>query len=171
MSAIRPEPDEYDEQFRAYVERVPDGDIARTLGRQKDEVFTFLRGLTEDVGWKRYADDKWSLREVVGHVIDCERMFGARALAVARGEPLEMPGFDGDAWVAAADHDERTLASLANEFRDLRASHATFFEHISGAAWTRPGKANGQPVTARALAWIMAGHADHHMAVIRERYL
>ena len=171
MSAVRPQPGEYDEQFQAYIDQVPDGDVVRTLDRQKEEIHTYLRGLTEDLGWKRYADDKWSLREVVGHVIDSERMFGVRALAVARGGTGEMPGFDQEVWASAADHDERTLASLANEFRDLRASHVVFYEHLPSQAWSRPGTANGQAITARAVAWILAGHAAHHMQVVRERYV
>ncbi len=171
MSAARPTPGETSEHFQAYIDRVPDGDIVRRLDEQGAQTGAFLRELGADLGWHRYADDKWSLAELVGHLIDTERMLAIRALAFARGGPCDLPGFDQDLWVSNAEHDERTLVDLSREFESLRSSHVALFGHLTPEAWVRAGQADGAPMTPRSIAWVIAGHELHHLAIVRERYL
>lgn len=171
MPATRPSPGEIAEYYQKYVDLVPDGDVIRTLEAQGSETVAFLRQIPEDRGWVRYAEGKWSLREVIGHVIDSERVFASRALFLARGGPTDLPGFDQDAWIANAEYDDRTLSSLADELQSLRAANVAMLRGIDPGSWVRPGTADGKPVTPRAIAWILAGHELHHLGVVRDRYL
>jgi hypothetical protein len=130
-----------------------------------------LAGVRGEAERFRYAEGKWSIREVVGHVIDAERVFGYRALCIARGETASLPSFDENEYVANASFDHCTLEELLEEFVQVREGHLAFFRHLSKEAWTRSGVANASPVSVRALAFILAGHPRHHLAVLRERYL
>lgn len=167
----RPSAGEHDSAFDRYVARVPEIDILSALGRQKEEFHQFISAIGEQRAGYRYAEGKWSIRQVVGHIIDSERVFGYRALCVARGEQGALPGFDENQWAAGAGIDLVTLSDLLDEFRSLRESHQLMFSHLRPEAWLRSGTANGFPITARALAYIMAGHARHHVAVLTDRYL
>ena len=118
----------------------------------------------------RYAPDKWSVRQTFGHLIDTERVMGYRAFCIARGEVKPLPGFDEKEYVARADSDERSVKELAHEFAAVRHANLWAIRSWTEDDWNRVGNANGKPVSARAIAYIMAGHVRHHMALLRERY-
>lgn len=167
----RPHASEHLEYYSKYVDRVPDGDLLQMLHAQLDETLALVRGLPEEQGGHRYAPGKWSIREVLGHVIDTERVFAYRALRIARGDATPMEGFDENAYADTSDADARTLADLADELEHLRLGNIVFFRGLRDEALTRRGTANGAEVTVRALAWILAGHELHHRGLLRERYL
>ena len=167
----RPEPDEYAPYYEKYVSLVPDADLVETLERQGAETLALLRGLSEEQGARRYEPGKWSVKQLVGHINDGERIFAYRALAVARGERQPLPGMDQDEYMAGVDFDARTLASLADEFEAVRAATLQLLRHLSPEAWARRGTASDNEVTVRALAYIIAGHEGHHVRVLKERYL
>lgn len=167
----RPEPDEYAAYYEKYVSLVPEGEVTATLERQGAETLALLRGLTEERGAHRYGAGKWSVKQVVGHVVDTERIFAYRALAIARGERQPLPGMDQDEYMAGADFDARTLASLTDEFEAVRRGNVLMLRGLSAEAWARRGTASDNEVTVRALAHIMAGHETHHINILRERYL
>jgi hypothetical protein len=167
----RPDASEHQPYYRKYVDLVPDGDLVQTLRAQLDETLALVGGVPEGRGGHRYAPGKWSIREVLGHVIDTERVFAYRALRIARGDATPMEGFDENAYAAASDADARTLADLAEELRHVRLGNVAFFRALGDEALARRGTANGAEVTVRALAWILAGHELHHRALLRERYL
>jgi hypothetical protein len=167
----RPEPGEYAPYFGGYIGLVPDGDIIAILEDQMVSTATLLAGLTEAQGQSRYGPGKWTLKEVVGHVSDAERVFCYRALWFARGEPSPLPGFDQDPWVPMAGCDRRTLVDLAEELRSVRAATLTLVRSLDDEAAVRRGTANDKPLSVRALVYITAGHELHHLRILRERYL
>jgi hypothetical protein len=166
----RPGPDEYSPLFQGYVDRVPPGDVLCHLRDQKSRTLTLLQGLDEPQGTIAYAPGKWTVKRLVQHVIDGERLFGYRALCIARGEQNSLPGFDEDAYAANDGSDARTLASLTSEYAAVRGATLALFEGLPPEAWARRGTANGKPASVRSLVWITAGHELHHLAVLRERY-
>ncbi len=168
---VRPEANEYAPYYEKYVSLVPDADLVETLERQGAETLALLRGLSEEKGAHRYEPGKWSVKQLVGHVNDGERIFAYRALAFARGDTQPLPGMEQDEWMAAVDFDARTLSSLIDEFESVRASTIHLFRHLSNEAWARRGTASGNEVTVRALAYVIAGHEAHHVRILRERYL
>ena len=167
----RPAPDEYAAYYERYISLVPEGDVVETLERQGAETLALLRGLSEEQGAHRYEPGKWSVKQLVGHVSDGERIFSYRALAFARGDSQALPGMEQDEWMAGVDFDARTLSSLIDEFESVRAATLHLLRHLSPEAWARRGTASDNEVTARALAYIIAGHEAHHVRVLRERYL
>ena len=167
----RPEANEYAPYYEKYVSLVPDADVVETLRRQSEEVSALLAGIAEERAGHAYAPGKWSIKQVVGHVIDAERIFAYRALVIARGERQPLPGMDQDEYMAGSDFDARTLADLAEEFSHLRRSNVLMLRGLNEAAWSRRGVASDNEVTVRALAYIIAGHAAHHVQVLRTRYL
>jgi DinB superfamily len=174
MSAIvveRPQPTEYAAAFERYVSRVPETDVMGSLARQKAEWPAAFKAIKGEAERYRYAPDKWSIRELVGHVIDTERIMGYRAVCVARGETLSLPGFDENAYAAHSTFDDYPLAELLEEFAQVREGHLSFFKHLSPDAWLRTGVANQNPISVRALAWVIVGHARHHRAVLEQHYL
>ena len=168
---VRPEANEYAPYYERYVSLVPDADLVETLERQGAETVALLRGLSEEQGAHRYEPGKWSVKQLVGHVCDGERIFSYRALAFARGDSQPLPGMEQDEWMAGVDFDARTLADLADEFEALRRSTVLLFRHLSPEAWARRGTASDNEVSVRALAYILAGHEAHHIRILRERYL
>jgi hypothetical protein len=166
----RPAADEFAPYYGKYVERVPEGDLLATLESQLEATVALLDRFGEAGGGTRYAPGKWSVKEVVGHVTDAERIFGYRALAAARGEAASLPGFDENAYVTAANFDGRTLNSLMGELTAVRRATISLFRNLTDAELGRRVVANGVPVSARALAWIIAGHELHHATLLRERY-
>jgi hypothetical protein len=170
MSLVRPESSEYAPFYAGYVARVPEDDIVSVLQKQADEIRDLARALPAAKETFRYADGKWSIREVLGHLIDGERVFGYRAFCFSRGEQAPLPSFDENQYVAAAAADTIPLADLASEFAGVRGSNLAFLRRLSAAEGARVGTASGKPITVRALAYIMAGHPRHHVAVLRERY-
>jgi uncharacterized damage-inducible protein DinB len=167
----RPDASEYLPYYGKYIALVPDGDLLQTLRAQLDETLALARSLPPEQGGHRYAPGKWSIREVLGHVIDTERVFAYRAMRIARGDRTPMEGFDENAYAAASDADARTLADLADELEHVRLGNLALLAALSDEALARVGTANGAEVSVRALAWIMAGHELHHRGLIRERYL
>ena len=136
-----------------------------------NETVTFLRGISEEKSLSRYAPDKWSIRQVLNHVNDAERVFVFRALWFARKFDTSLPSFEQDISVAAAQPDEFSWSSHIDEFRAVRRATLGFFRNLPTDAWMRSGVASGKPFTVRALAYITAGHVAHHVAILRERYL
>ena len=167
----RPEANEYAPYYEKYVSLVPDADVVKTLERQGAETLALLRGLDEERGGHRYEPGKWSVKQLVGHVNDGERLFAYRALAFARGDTQPLPGMEQEEWMAGADFDARTLTDLLDEFEAVRASTLHLLRHLSPEAWARRGVASDNEVTVRALAYIIAGHEAHHVGILKERYL
>jgi hypothetical protein len=169
-SPARPADSEYNTYYQPYVSEVPDGDLLTTLESQRDSTAAILAGITDANAGFRYAEGKWSIREVVGHVADAERVFAYRALRFARADATPLPGFDENAWMPSAGFDARPLGDVAAELRTVRESTLSLFRSFTPEAWLRTGSASGHPITARALAWIIAGHERHHLRVLTERY-
>jgi len=169
-AASRPGPDEYASYYEKYVSLVA-GDVMEALARQGATTVAGLRGLPEEAGDSRYAPGKWSVKELVGHIIDAERVFAYRALRFARGDGTPLAGFDQDPYVAAANSDARTLDDLSDEFECVRASTILLLRSFGPEAWLRRGTASDNEVSVRALAHIIAGHEQHHVNILRERYL
>jgi hypothetical protein len=169
--ASRPAAGDYLPYYGTYIDRVPDGEIVDTLARQMDKTLSFIRSIPEEKGDKRYAPDKWSVREVIGHVIDCERIFVYRALRFSRGDSTPVPGFDENSYVTNAPFSKVSLAHLADEFYHVRRATLHFFGNLEAEAFDRRGTANDAEITVRALAFILAGHESHHVNVLRTRYL
>ncbi len=167
----RPEASEYAPYYGRYLENVPEGDLFEVLATQPDETAALLEEIGEARADYRYALGKWSVKEIVGHLIDTERVFAYRALRFARGDRSALPGFDQDAYVAAAHFDNRPLADLVEEFRLGRRANVRLFRSFDAAALRRSGTANGVEMSVRALLYIIAGHERHHRQILRERYL
>jgi hypothetical protein len=165
----RPDATEYAPAAGKYVALVPEQDILAVLDGQLGELLALLRGTTEDVGNTRHPPYTWSIKEVVGHLTDAERIFGYRALCIARNDQTPLPGFDENDYVRGAAFDTYPLRELIAEFEFLRRSHLCFFRNLPSAAWQRRGVANGNPISVRALAYIIAGHARHHGAILHQR--
>lgn len=167
----RPGAGEHDEYYRLYIGQVPDGDILETLERQIDETADLLKGLPAALETHRYAPDKWSIREVIGHLIDAERVFGVRALHFARSDPAPLPSFEQDDWVRLGNAHERPMASLVAELVAVRTGHVLLFRGLDADAALRRGIASGLEFTVRSIPWILAGHELHHRRLLQERYL
>jgi hypothetical protein len=166
----RPATGEYLPYYHKYIALVPEGDVVDMLRSQIGDTLALLGSIDEARGSYRYAPGKWSIKEVVGHMADVERVMAYRALRIARGDATPLPGFDENAYVPAANFDARPLASLAHEFHHVRASTVAFLETLDPTAAARRGTANNAEVSARALAFIIAGHERHHVGLLRERY-
>jgi uncharacterized damage-inducible protein DinB len=166
-----PDPSEFDPFYNTYVSRVPEGDIIDILADEGERTVELFQSIDESKGPYRYAEEKWSIADVVGHVVDTERLLSYRALRIARGDQSPMPGMEQDDWVAGTNFDARGVASLAKEFLALRASNIALFSSFTDDELGRTGTASGCEFTVRALIYIVAGHAIHHAGVIEERYL
>jgi hypothetical protein len=167
----RPQNDEYVPYYGKYISLVPDGDLVETLRTQIAETVSLLRSIPEDRASYRYAPGKWSIKEVVGHMADVERIMTYRALRIARADATPLPGFDENAYVPAANFEARSLTSLAHELEEVRRATIALFETLEPGAAARRGAANNNEISARALAYIIAGHERHHVGILRERYL
>ncbi len=167
----RPEPSEYGDYYDVYISKVPDGDVLELLATGVQRTTDVLSGVPEEWETHRYQPDKWSLREVMGHVVDVERLFSYRALSIARGDPAHLPGMDQDQWAAASNAAERPLASLLEDLRHARASSVAMLGSLSDDAWDRRGVASDFEFTVRAFPYILAGHEIHHRRVLEESYL
>lgn len=167
----RPGRGEAADYYFTYIDKVPDGDIVRTLEAQLPEMLALLRGVSEERSLYRYAPDKWTIRQMMGHVNDAERLFVFRAMWFARGLEPSLPSFDQEVAVPVSGADERSWRSHVDEFDAVRASTLALFRNLPADAWTRRGTASGNPFTVRALAYITAGHVAHHAGILRERYL
>jgi hypothetical protein len=167
----RPGADEAAPYYFTYIDRVPDTEIAGFLAAQLDEALPFLSGISEETSRHRYAPEKWSIRQALSHVTDAERVFVYRALWLARGFDSPLPSFDQEIAAAGAKADAVPWSRHVEEFRGVRLATLGFFRNLPDEAWERRGVASGNPVTVRALAYIVGGHYAHHTAILRERYL
>jgi hypothetical protein len=166
----RPGADEYAPYYAGYVGAVPDGEILILLRDQLAETEALLREFRGDRGDHRYAPGKWSVKEVVGHLADTERIFAYRALRFARGDRTPLPGYEQDDFVRGGNFSARPLPEIAGELRSVRMASITLFAGLSAEALMRRGPANNVEFSVRALAWIIAGHERHHARVLREKY-
>jgi len=165
----RPGPTEFAPFYAGYIALVPESDVVAALAAQLDDTLALLRPVAEADADVRHPPYTWTVKEVVGHLTDAERVFGYRALRFARGDATSLPGFDENAYAQAGGFDRVRLVDLAAGFEAARRSHLWLFRTLPEAAWARGGAANGSPVTVRALAYIMVGHARHHTAILRKR--
>jgi len=167
----RPDSNEYAPYYGKYIALVPEGDIAATLASQLESMLSLLRPLSEEQGNYSYAPGKWSIKQLLGHVMDSERVFACRALRIGRNDQTPLPGFEQDDYVANANFNARTLESLLQEFAAVRQASVQLFKHFTEEEWLRRGTANDNKVSCRALAYIIAGHSIHHTNMIESRYL
>ncbi|HEX6053288.1 MAG TPA: DinB family protein [Gemmatimonadaceae bacterium] len=168
----RPAPSEYNPRFDPEITLVPDaGDFPGLLRAQFEETSRFIADLGEENAAVRYAPEKWTVREVVGHMADVERVLSYRALRIARGDMTVLPGFDETAYVPSAQFEARTLASVMTEFRAVREATATLVEGLPDTAGATMGNVGSGQMSVRALLYLIAGHELHHLALFRERYL
>jgi hypothetical protein len=167
----RPDVDEYAASFAEYVGRIGDDeDIVDVLVAQRNQLLAWLEAVAETRGDYRYAPNKWSIKEIVGHLCDTERVFAYRALRIGRGDKTPLPSFDDQDYVAEVRAGDRTLAGLAAEWGDVRQATIALFRNLPAAAWQRWGTASENPISVRALAYIIAGHVRHHLEVLEARY-
>jgi hypothetical protein len=166
-----PERGEAAPYYFRYIDRIKSADIVGVLQAQLEETSALLLGISEEKSLHRYAPEKWSVRQVVNHVNDTERVFVSRALWFARGFDSPLPSYDQDVSSAAARADEVSWAGHVEEFRGIRLATVAFFRNLPAEAWSRSGIGSGNPFTVRALAYITAGHTVHHAAILREKYL
>ena len=167
----RPDATEHAPYYAKYIDKVPEGDLLAILERQRQETLALLKGIPEAKAGHRYAPGKWSIKEVVGHVNDAERVFAYRAMRIARGDGTPLAGFEQEPYVATGKFDARPLADLAAEFDAIRRATQALLKSLDTEAVGRRGTASGNGVSARALAYIIAGHERHHMDLVKERYL
>jgi len=170
-NAGRPQAGEYGSSFQEYIDLAPEEDVVAALEAQSEETAALLGGLSEEQASQRYAPDKWSIKQIVGHVTDGERIFAYRALSIARGETTPLPGFDQDPYVANSGADDRSISDLAAELATVRRANVMMFRALSEEAWRRIGTASDHPISVRAIAFGILGHERHHVRILRERYL
>lgn len=170
LLAAAPDSSEYAPYYARYVDRVPAGDLLPALDAQLRDTLTLLDEFGERGSDHRYAPGKWTVKEVVGHVADTERIFAYRALRIARGDATALPSFDENAFVAHANFARRPLADLVRELEIVRQATVALFAGLDDEALVRRGTASGNPLTPRAAAYVIAGHERHHAQILRERY-
>jgi DinB superfamily len=166
----RPEVDEIPSHYVGYIKKVPELDPVMVCAAQIEETANLLRGLSDTEASYRYGRGKWSIKEVVGHLADTERILAYRALRIARGDTTALPGFDENAYVPVAKFDARSLPDLVGELRTVRAATLALLRTFDADAWRRRGTASGKPVSVRALAFTIPGHERHHVEILRTRY-
>jgi len=166
----RPAESEFAPYYVRYVALVPETDIIAVLEEQAEELRRLAISVPAERETHRYAEGKWSIREVFGHLVDAERVFGYRAFCFSRGEQAALPSFDENQYVAVSRSDATPLRELVDELALVRRSSLVVFRRLEPSEWTQSGTASGKAVTVRALAWILAGHARHHLTILRERY-
>ncbi len=167
----RPEPSEYAPYHDRYISLVPGTDVVSTLESQRREMLVLLCGRDENEGDFRYSSDKWSLKEVLGHICDTERIFSYRALRVARGDRTPLPSFEQDDFVRNSSASRRPIADLIEDYIAVRRATLTLFRNLDEPAWTRRGVVSNAEVSVRAIAYIMAGHELHHRRILEQKYL
>jgi hypothetical protein len=167
----RPEPNEYPEWYDGYVKSVAEGNIVDLLNVQLEDIMKLAGNIQEDISFFRYEPDKWSIKEIFGHLNDAERILSTRALRFIRKDKTDIPQYDHNEYVAAANFDRITLKKLAEEFKYIRSATRALFAGVNGDDWMLTGTAGGKSFTVRAMAYIIFGHANHHITILNERYL
>ena len=166
-----PRSDEYAAAFERYVGRVRAvDDPVRELEAQRDRLRARLSPLTDEQGQFRYAPGKWSIKDLVNHLCDAERVFAYRLLRIGRGDQTPLPGFEENDYAAEADADRRPMTTLLSEWTAVRNATVALAQSLREADWSRQGMSNDAPATPRALLYIILGHTEHHMAVLSDRY-
>ena len=168
---LPPGADEYSAPFAGYVSRAPHGEIIASLAAQPAELRTLLSGLDDGAALYRFESDAWSIKEVIGHLSDCERVFAYRALCFARGDAAQLPGFEQDDYVREANYDDRTLDDLLEEFAALRHANVLGFQSLAPEVSERRGNANNASISVRALLYVMDGHVVWHIESLKADYL
>ncbi len=166
----RPEASEHAAYYGKYIALVPGNDIVHALEMQGRETAELLDRLSDSQGAHRYAPDKWTVKEVIGHITDSERVFAYRALRIARGDQTPIEGFEQDDYVRSAQFDRLSVSELAAEFTTVRKATLSLFKSLQPDAWTRRGVANQNEVSVRALAYMIAGHELHHRQILKDKY-
>jgi hypothetical protein len=166
----RPAESEYAPFYAGYVSLVPESDIVSALRDQMAEITASARGFPAERETFRYAPEKWSVRELFGHMVDAERIFGYRLFCISRGEEQALPGFDEKSYIARSDYDGRPLPDIVEEFSLVRDANLSIIERLDERTIHRAGVANGVPITVRALLFVLTGHVRHHLRVLEERY-
>ena len=166
----RPRADEHTPYYARYIGLVPDGDLVEILRSQQQETVRLLRPLSEERARFAYAPGKWTVKEVIGHISDAERIFAYRALRFARGDAQPLTGFDENSYVPAGRFTDRALVDLLDEFEAIRTATIHLLRHLNDEELARSGAANNNPISVRALAYVIAGHERHHVKLLRERY-
>lgn len=167
----KPDASEYSPEYGKYISLVPGNDVVRALEEQIRETLRLVSGCSEEQGEFRYAADKWSMKEMLGHVIDTERIFTYRALRFSRNDKTPIEGFEQDGYVKFGPFRRCKLADLVDEFAHVRAASVHLFRNLDEEAWMRRGIANGNEISVRALAYTVAGHELHHRKILQEKYL
>jgi len=167
----RPEPGEYNPYYAPYIDLIPQGDLVTILERQAEETKILLKGLSERQADFRYGKGKWSIKEVLGHITDTERIMAYRLLVIARGDMVDLPGFDENEYVRQGGFDKIPFTELLGNFLAVRGATLSLVNIMDSSIWTREGVANGSKVSARALVSIIAGHELHHRKIIMQRYI
>ncbi len=171
MTQKRPQSSDYAPNFAKYILQVPDGDFLETLQAQRQKMTRLLEPLNNKQADFCYQSGKWSIKEIVGHVNDAERIFAYRLLRIARGDQTPLASFEQDDYIKTANSSARKLPSLLEEFSAIRGASATLIRSLDDASLLRRGTASGTEVSALALAFIIVGHAIHHQAILEQRYL
>ena len=167
----RPEKNEYAEFYAGYISLVQETDIIAALLDQTNDLQTLFAEIPEEKGDFRYAEGKWSIREMLGHIVDGERVFSYRALRISRGDQTPLAGFEENFYVANSNFSNLKLAAALEEFSLLRQSNALLFKNLTDEMWAQTGTASDATISVRALAYISVGHIRHHANILRERYL
>ena len=169
----RPEPGEYAQSpyVSRYVEQVGDAPVLEVLARQSGEMEQIFGALDEAKSAFRYAEGKWSLKELLSHMVDTERIMAYRVLCIARGEKQPLPGFDENAYAQLAEYGNRPFADVREEYRLVRGANLLLFRSLTERMLRQVGNANGYAISARAMLYVLTGHEAHHLGIIRERYL
>ena len=170
LEIARPEPSEYSPYYERYISLVKGSDILGTLDAQRRETMLLLCGRNDADGEFRYAPDKWSAKEVMGHVCDTERIFAYRALRISRGDQTPIEGFEQDDYVRNGPFAQAPLEQIVEDYIAVRRATLTLLRNLDETAWMRRGVANNNEVTVRALAYIIAGHELHHRRILEEKY-
>lgn len=168
---MRPTPNDYAPFHASYVDLVPEDDVLGAIEQQSSETQKIVSSLDETKAAFRYAEGKWSVKQLLGHIIDAERVIGYRLLAIARGEQAPLPGFDENLYVENAAFDAWKLGDLAEHYAMVRRGTIVLLRNLPKEAWSRRGIANKAEVSVLGLAYVIVGHERHHMKVLRERYL
>lgn len=167
---VWPQQDEYGEYYRGYINALGTGNIITILRNQMHDTHTLITSLTSEQALHRYAEGKWTVKEVIGHLIDTERVFATRCLCFCRQADANLPGFDQDEYVVNGDFDNRSLQNLAKEYHALRDSNVHLFDSFSEEMLEKKGMANGYSFTVRSIPFIIAGHERHHFNILKSRY-
>jgi uncharacterized damage-inducible protein DinB len=167
----KPQPGDYPPYYDNYFVQLPEVPVMDLMARQPTELFALMTGLSEEQAEKAYAEGKWNTKQVLGHLMDTERIMLYRALCISRGEEQSLPGFDENAYVARAAFSTRTLQSLQQEYEAVRQQSLAFFQNLEPEAYPRRGRANNSPMTVNALLTVIVAHERHHLNLLQERYL